>query len=153
MAKFLLHKLNDPAGAVKVGPTTAPFCCMTSMSLSVRFYLQFYLPPLPTIKPNPTTSLSSTFSSTLPHRSHVPQFRQRGPDLMYRDRPRRDGEDVYARVKNAREGEGTDESDELERMVEARREIYRLGLFAKVCSKSILLIGSKAKGTSHKARW
>lgn len=55
-------------------------------------------------------------------------FRQRGPDLMYRDRrPREREDDPYNQSKNAE-----DDMDELERMIEIRREIYRSGMFAKV---------------------
>jgi hypothetical protein len=102
MAPFLLHELDTPFGPTK-----------------------FYLPPLPTIRPNPVTQ------PLLPTRRRIPP-RPAG-ELGYSARDGLVGRntDVWARVK--RDSRGLAEEDLLERAVERRREVYRFGLYAKVC--------------------
>jgi hypothetical protein len=107
MTPFLLHELDSPVGPIK-----------------------FYLSPLPTIRPNPVTA-------------PLPATRAR---RRLSDRPSgelgysaRDGlvgrrTDLWARVKL--DSRGVAEEDLLERAVERRREVYRYGLYAKVCMRS-----------------
>ncbi|KAJ9105542.1 hypothetical protein QFC19_003524 [Naganishia cerealis] len=109
MAPFLLHELDSP-----VGPT------------------KFYLPPLPSIRPNPVSTQASFASSSALHRHRVHRaFHHRNSGLVYshRDGLRGRGEDLWARVK--REKQGMREEDVLERAIARRREIYRHGLYAK----------------------
>lgn len=103
MAPFLLHELDSP-----VGPT------------------KFYLPPLPSIRPNPVTEplLATRVRNRVAPRP--------AGELGYSARDGLVGRrtDLWARVK--RDTRGVAEEDLLERAVERRREVYRYGLYAKV---------------------
>ena len=106
MAPFLLHELDSP-----VGPT------------------KFYLPPLPSIRPNPVTEplLATRVRNRVAPRP--------AGELGYSARDGLVGRrtDLWARVK--RDTRGVAEEDLLERAVERRREVYRYGLYAKVGTK------------------
>ena len=126
MAPFLLHELDSPVGPSKVRLFLRKINAISPTHRS-PFSLQFYLPPIPTIHPNPVTS------SLPPPLTHT-RFRRPRPsaELGYSNRDGLVGRttDLWARVK--RDSRGVGEEDLLERAVERRREVYRFGLYAKV---------------------
>lgn len=96
---------------------------------------QFYLPPLPSIRPNPVNTqipFPSSSSALHRYRQQHHSFRHNNSELVYshRDGLRGRGEDLWARVK--RDKQGLNEEDLLERAISRRKEIYRFGLYAKV---------------------